>query len=105
MGVTVGESADSVNDPHAIHQRGHAYPGGARRTDLQLAVRRLQRLLVYGADMEGWPTLAAGIMLFSGVQLMSIGILGEYIGRIYEEVKRRPPTRVNNFERDKAPFN
>lgn len=29
-------------------------------------------------------------MLFSGVQLLSIGILGEYIGRIYEEVKQRP---------------
>lgn len=45
---------------------------------------------LFGADLEGWPTLAAGIMLFAGVQLMSIGILGEYIGRIYEEVKRRP---------------
>lgn len=46
--------------------------------------------LLFGADLEGWPTLAAGILLFSGVQLMSIGILGEYIGRIYEEVKQRP---------------
>lgn len=45
---------------------------------------------LFGADLAGWPTLAAGIMLFSGVQLMSIGILGEYIGRIYDEVKRRP---------------
>ena len=46
--------------------------------------------LLFGADLAGWPTLAAGIMLFSGVQLMSIGILGEYIGRIYDEVKQRP---------------
>lgn len=46
--------------------------------------------LLFGADLSGWPTLAAGIMLFSGVQLMSIGILGEYIGRIYDEVKQRP---------------
>ncbi len=46
--------------------------------------------LLYGNALQGWPTLAAGLMLFSGVQLLSIGILGEYIGRIYVEVKRRP---------------
>ncbi len=46
--------------------------------------------LLFGNDLAGWPTLAVGIMLFSGVQLMSIGVLGEYIGRIYDEVKRRP---------------
>lgn len=46
--------------------------------------------LLFGADLEGWPTLAVAIMLFSGVQLLSIGILGEYIGRIYDEVKNRP---------------
>ncbi len=46
--------------------------------------------LLYGNVLQGWPTLAAGLMLFSGVQLLSIGILGEYIGRIYVEVKRRP---------------
>ena len=46
--------------------------------------------LLFGNDLAGWPTLAAGIMLFSGVQLMSIGVLGEYIGRIYDEVKHRP---------------
>ena len=45
---------------------------------------------LYGNPLQGWPTLAAGLMLFSGVQLLSIGILGEYIGRIYVEVKRRP---------------
>ena len=45
---------------------------------------------LFGIELAGWPTLAVSIMLFSGVQLMSIGILGEYIGRIYDEVKRRP---------------
>jgi glycosyltransferase involved in cell wall biosynthesis len=43
-----------------------------------------------GGDVPGWATITTGIMLFSGLQLLSIGILGEYIGRIYEEVKRRP---------------
>lgn len=45
---------------------------------------------VFGNSLAGWPTLAAGLMLFSGVQLLSVGILGEYIGRIYTEVKGRP---------------
>ncbi len=45
---------------------------------------------VFGHDVPGWATLVTGMMLFSGVQLLSIGILGEYIGRIFDEVKRRP---------------
>lgn len=43
-----------------------------------------------GNAVPGWSTLAVGLMLFSGIQLISIGILGEYIGRIYDEVKQRP---------------
>ncbi len=46
--------------------------------------------LIFDNPIDGWPTLAASVMLFSGVQLLSIGMLGEYIGRIYEEVKHRP---------------
>jgi glycosyltransferase involved in cell wall biosynthesis len=45
---------------------------------------------VYGIDVPGYATLAAGMMLLSGIQLLSIGVLAEYVGRIYEEVKRRP---------------
>jgi glycosyltransferase involved in cell wall biosynthesis len=45
---------------------------------------------IYGKDVPGWATLATGLMLFSGVQLLSIGILGEYVGRIFDEVKQRP---------------
>jgi len=59
--------------------------------------------LLFGADLAGWPTLAAGIMLFSGVQLMSIGILGEYIGRIYDEVKQRPAYLIARDE-DRSPL-
>jgi hypothetical protein len=40
--------------------------------------------------VPGWATLVTGMMLFSGVQLLSIGILGEYVGRIFDEVKQRP---------------
>jgi len=40
--------------------------------------------------VPGYATLVTSLMFFSGVQLLSIGILGEYIGRIFEEVKQRP---------------
>jgi glycosyltransferase involved in cell wall biosynthesis len=43
-----------------------------------------------GTDVPGWATLAVSTMFFSGVQLLSIGILGEYVGRIFDEVKQRP---------------
>lgn len=46
--------------------------------------------LLFGNPTPGWSTLTVGLMFFSGVQLFSIGILGEYLGRVYEEVKRRP---------------
>jgi polyisoprenyl-phosphate glycosyltransferase len=43
-----------------------------------------------GQDPPGWATIVAGLMFFSGIQLLTIGILGEYLGRVYDEVKRRP---------------
>jgi glycosyltransferase involved in cell wall biosynthesis len=46
--------------------------------------------LINGNPVPGWPTVVVSLMFFSGVQLLSIGILGEYIGRIFTEVKRRP---------------
>lgn len=44
----------------------------------------------FGADTPGYATIVVGMMFLSGIQLLSIGILAEYIGRIYEEVKQRP---------------
>ena len=46
--------------------------------------------LLYGHAVSGWTTIAVSLMLFSGIQMISIGIAGEYIGRIFEEVKARP---------------
>jgi dolichol-phosphate mannosyltransferase len=40
--------------------------------------------------VPGWTFIVVIVAIFSGVQLLMIGILGEYVGRIYEEVKRRP---------------
>ena len=45
---------------------------------------------VFGNNVPGWATLVTGMAFFSGVQLLSIGILGEYVGRIFDEVKQRP---------------
>jgi glycosyltransferase involved in cell wall biosynthesis len=45
---------------------------------------------LFGAEVSGWTTIVVSTMLFSGVQLLSLGVLGEYIARIYEEVKGRP---------------
>lgn len=46
--------------------------------------------LIFGANLPGFPTLIVSVMLFSGIQLISLGVIGEYLGRVYEEVKARP---------------
>ena len=51
----------------------------------------------------GNPTIVFIVCLFSGIQLLSLGIMGEYVGRIYDEVKRRPKYIVESLVRDRAP--
>jgi len=50
----------------------------------------LIQTLIFGADLPGFPSLIISVMFFSGIQLISLGIIGEYLGRVYEEVKARP---------------
>jgi glycosyltransferase involved in cell wall biosynthesis len=46
--------------------------------------------LVFGADVPGFPSLIVSITFFAGVQLISLGVLGEYVSRVFQEVKARP---------------
>lgn len=58
--------------------------------------------LLFGVDVPGWPTVVVSIMFFSGVQLLFIGILGEYLARVYDEVKGRPPYIVAEVVRGRG---
>ena len=46
--------------------------------------------MLFGVDTPGFPTLVVSIAFFSGIQLISLGVLGEYVARIFNEVKGRP---------------
>jgi len=41
-------------------------------------------------DVPGWASIMVSVLFIGGIQLISIGILGQYIARVYDEVKQRP---------------
>ena len=43
-----------------------------------------------GHTVDGWTSLACSIWALGGIQLLSLGVIGEYVGKIYNETKRRP---------------
>lgn len=48
------------------------------------------RTLLFGVDVPGFASIIVSVLMLSGIQLLSLGVLGEYIGRIFAEVKGRP---------------
>lgn len=55
------------------------------------------KTLLYGDPVPGYPSLMVVVLMLGGVQLISIGILGEYVGRMFNETKRRPLYLLNEY--------
>lgn len=57
----------------------------------------LVKTLLFGDPVAGYPTIMVTILFIGGVQLLCLGIMGEYLGRVFNESKRRPPYFANTY--------
>ena len=82
-------STPHASDVLAVRSRV-SWSAIAAGATIATAIYFMVRTLLFGTDLPGFPSLIVSVMFFSGIQLMSLGIIGEYVGRIFAEVKRRP---------------
>jgi len=57
----------------------------------------IYKTFAFGDPVQGYPSLMVVILFLGGVQLMSLGVIGEYLGRMFNETKRRPLYFTNSF--------
>ena len=57
----------------------------------------IAKTLIWGEPVQGWPTMMAVVLFLGGVQLMALGVIGEYLGRLYLEAKHRPLYLVQDW--------
>ncbi|WP_231639024.1 glycosyltransferase family 2 protein [Sphingomonas profundi] len=82
---------DGITSASTVPLRVWSYLGGAiALAGILFAVFVIARTVLFGSDVAGYPSLMVAILFFGGLQLLSLGILGEYVGRILVEVKHRP---------------
>ncbi|PJH64267.1 glycosyltransferase, partial [Salmonella enterica subsp. enterica serovar Enteritidis] len=60
------------------------------------------KAITIGSDVAGYPTIIAAVVFLGGIQLISLGAIGEYLARVFTETKNRPPyfVRKNSTESD-----
>lgn len=68
---------------------------------LVMLIYSLVRFII-GQTVTGWTSTLASIWLIGGIQLLSLGVIGEYIGKIYNETKRRPRFQIERYLSDDA---
>lgn len=59
------------------------------------------RTFLYGSDVDGYPSIMATVLFLGGVQLLALGIIGEYVGRVFNETKARPLYLVDEYHKPK----